>query len=96
MRFTRPCLLALIVLICHCCIIPAMAGEETKEGYFYDIYAADVNGADGYFDNEYMGSISNGVLRVCVISEKKQAVLSRETFKKRIFKSNSIPPETGR
>ncbi len=49
-----------------------MAEEETKEVYFYDIYAADVNGADVYFGSDIMGSISNGVLTVCVISKKNR------------------------
>lgn len=71
MHEIRPCLLILTFLICQCCVFPVM-GDDEEQLYFYDIYAADVNGAAVYFDGEYMGTISNGALTVRVMSEKSR------------------------
>lgn len=70
MRFVCSHLLILITLVSLCCITPVMGADNPEEVYFYDIYAADVNGASVYFDSEYMGTISNGGLIVRVISDK--------------------------
>ncbi|WFN34416.1 PEGA domain-containing protein [Methanogenium sp. S4BF] len=61
-------LLLLTFLICLSCVIPVTA-ERAEVVSYYDIYA-DVNGAAIYFDNEYMGDISKGLLTVCVVSSK--------------------------
>lgn len=70
MQFVRPCLLILPILVCLCCTVPVMGADDPEEVYFYDIYAADVNGAAVYFDGDYMGTISNGGLIVRVMSDK--------------------------
>ena len=46
-------------------------GDEAEEVFFYDIYA-DVDRAAVYFDSEYVGDLSGGVLTVRVVSEKEK------------------------
>jgi len=70
MQFVCSHFLVLVILVCLCCTAPVMGANNPEEVYFYDIYAANVNGAAVYFDGEYMGNISNGGLTVRVISEK--------------------------
>ena len=70
MSSARACLLLLPMLIFLCCTTPVMGGGAEQISFF-DVYA-DVNGAAVYFDNEYMGDISNGVLTVRVVSTKSR------------------------
>ncbi|MDE4908701.1 PEGA domain-containing protein [Methanogenium marinum] len=63
-------LLLITLLLCLCCTTQVM-GETADVLSFYDIYL-DVNGAAIFFDDEYMGQISNGMLTVRVVSPDKR------------------------
>lgn len=84
----RLCLVLLTFLICLSCITPVTA-ERAEMVSYYDIYA-DVNGAAIYFDNEYMGDISKGVLTVCVVSSRTRPY-NRVTAKMDGYRTTTAP-----
>lgn len=66
MQILRPGPAFLFVLVCHCCLIPAIIAEADTI-CFYSIYS-DVDTAEVYFDNDYVGDLSHGELTVRVIN----------------------------